>query len=551
MSFAHPLQKKAAKKALPPLTQLSRPIPEWLTTAVFYQIYPQSFFDTNGDGIGDLKGITAKLDYIKSLGATALWINPIFDSPFNDAGYDVRNYCLVAPRYGTNEDARELFQEAHRRGLRVVLDLVAGHTSCEHQWFRDSCASSHSKHADWYVWAEEEIPGGKWVESPGPRPGYYLKNYYPCQPALNYGWGLLNPAKPWQKPPKCASCMAVRNAMREVMRFWLDLGCDGFRVDMAASLIKEGDGQELHALWRDYRSWLRTHYPDAVIISEWSDPSHAIPAGFDIDFLLHFGNPALRYLVQPVLEHEEPNKSFFSRDGRGDITQFLDHFLPEYEATKQFGFIGLPTSNHDYGRPRSLGRGIDDLKGLYAMLLTLPGVPFLYYGNEIGMRNLPGWPDKEGARWRGSCRSPMQWYPGPKAGFSTADPKQFYLPIDPDPNRPTVFAQERDPTSLLAFTRRLLQLRAEEPSLGNLGGFVPLYARPKKYPFVYARSGGPHTFIIALNPTLNESSWSSPLMEGAQVVLSQRACLHGHRLEMGPVSFGIFRRSARKELSAD
>lgn len=175
------------------------------------------------------------------------------------------------------------------------------------------------------------------------------------------------------------------------------------------------------------------------------------------------------------------------------------------------------------------------------MLLTMPGVPFIYYGYEIGMRNLDGWPDKEGAIWRGSCRSPMQWAPGPKAGFSTADPKQFYLPIDPDPHRPTVAGEEKDKNSLLNFTRALIRLRAREPSLGNLGGFSVLYAEAKSYPFVYLRSGGPNDFVVVLNPSEKSLVWSDPRMAGAREELAQNARLNGRRVELGPVSFGIYR----------
>ena len=525
------------------MTTLERKVPQWLTTAVFYQIYPQSFYDSNGDGIGDLPGVAAKLDYIKSLGVNAIWLNPIYDSPFNDAGYDVSDYCLVAPRYGTNEDARTLFREAHKRGIKVVLDLVAGHTSAEHAWFRDSCQGPQAGHAGWYIWNATRT-GAQWVASPGPRGGFYLKNFFDSQPALNYGYSNPNPKNPWEQAPSSVSCMQVREAMRGVMRFWLDMGCDGFRVDMAASLVK-GPGKGLLELWQDYRNWLNSHYPEAVLVSEWSQPNSAIPAGFDVDFLIHFGNPAYRHLVQPTLEPNRqkpaPNNSFFSRNGAGDIKAFLDAYLPQYAATRKLGFISLPTGNHDFSRPRSLGREVDDLKVLHTMLLTMPGVPFIYYGDEIGMRDLPGWPRKEGAMWRGSCRSPMQWADGPQAGFSTADPRQFYLPLDPDPKRPTVAAQETEENSLLTHMRKLIRLRAQEPSLGNLGGFAVLHAEAKSYPFVYLRSGGSSDFVVAINPTERALTWNDPRLAGAKAELVQNANLNGTQVELGPVSFGIYR----------
>ncbi len=527
-----------ATETAPSLTTLDRKVPDWLTKAVFYQIYPQSFYDSNGDGIGDLPGITSKLDYIKSLGVTAVWLNPIYDSPFGDAGYDVRDYLKIAPRYGTNEDAKKLFQEAHRRGIRVVLDLVAGHTSREHAWFKDSSASASGKHADWYIWSDDP----KWVKSPGARAGFYYKNYFDFQPALNYGFAHPDPLKPWEKPSDSRECTEVREEMRAIMRYWLDLGCDGFRVDMASSLIK-GDNKddELRALWQNYRSWLNEHYPQAVLISEWSEPSQAIPDGFDVDFLIHFHNPAYRYLLQPMLQSNAPNTSFFSTNGAGNIKAFTDQFVPQYERTKNLGFISLPTGNHDFSRPRFMGREIPDLKVVYSMLLTMPGVPFIYYGDEIGMRNLKGWPDKEGAVWRGSCRSPMQWSPDPKAGFSTADTNSFYLPLDPDPRRPNVATEETDPDSLLNFVRTLINLRSKELSLGNLGGFSVLYAEANKYPFVYLRSGGPDDFVVALNPGNQAVSWSDPRMVDARTEISRNATLKGQKISLGPASFGIYR----------
>lgn len=527
----------------PPMTTLERPVPAWLTTAVVYQIYPQSYADSNGDGIGDLPGIIGKLDYLKSLGVSAIWLNPIYDSPFHDAGYDVRDYRLVAPRYGTNEDAKRLFAEAHRRGIRVVLDLVAGHCSAEHAWFKEAAASATSAHANWFLWSNTQ-PSKSWVASPGARPGFYLKNFFDSQPALNYGYSTPNSKNPWERSVDDPACREVREAMREVMRFWLDLGCDGFRVDMAASLVK-GGGKGLAALWQDYRTWMKAAYPEAVLVSEWSQPTSAITAGFDVDFMIHFGSSAYRHLVQPTLEpnRSKPaaNTSFFSREGAGDITAFLKDYLPHYEASKKLGFIALPTGNHDFSRPRSLGRDLDDLRVLYAGLLTLPGVPFVYYGDEIGMRDLPGWPRIEGAMWRGSCRSPMQWAVGPGAGFSTADPGKFYLPLDPDPQRPTVAAQDQDPDSLLNLVRTLIRLRTQEPSLGNRGALTVLYAEPKSYPFVYLRSGGPSDIIVALNPTAEARTWRDARLAGATPLLVRNARVAGTLATLGPVSFSLWR----------
>lgn len=544
LNIALPRQRLQTQvEVKPPLDMsvITRKAPSWLSQAVFYQIFPQSFCDTNADGIGDLNGIIAKLDYIKSIGANAIWLNPIYDSPFNDAGYDVNDYCLVAPRYGTNADAKRLFDEAHRRGIKVLLDLVAGHCSDQNAWFKDSCLGPQAKHADWFMWSDHK-PDANWVKSPGPRPGYYLKNFFDSQPALNYGYSQPNEKNPWERPVTDPGCRQVREAMRGVMRFWLDLGCDGFRVDMAPSLIK-GGGKELTALWQDYRNWINTNYPEAVLVSEWGNPSVSISSGFDIDFYLHCGEPAYQYLVQPSLWGYGKNVSFFSRQGAGNIAAFVGNYLPHYEATRALGLTALPTCNHDFSRPRSHGRELEDLKVLHTMLLTMPGAPFIYYGDEIGMRDLrvPGYPQKEGSMWRASCRSPMQWEPGERAGFSTGAPASFYLPIDPDPKRPNVADQQSDPTSMLNHLRALTRLRAQEPSLGNLGGFRVLYAEAKTYPFVYLRTGGPSSVLVAINPINEPRTWKNPRLAGATTLLAQHATLKGAQLNLGPVSFAILR----------
>ena len=180
---------------------------QWLKDAVFYEIYPQSFYDTNGDGIGDLQGIIAKLDYIRDLGCSALWINPCFDSPFKDAGYDVRDYKKIAPRYGTNEDAAALFKAAHEKGIRVLFDLVPGHTSEEHPWFKASCKPGHNEYSDRFIWTDSCFASGDGMPFIGgetERNGTYILNFFKCQPALNYGYGKIN--EKWQKPTDDPAC---------------------------------------------------------------------------------------------------------------------------------------------------------------------------------------------------------------------------------------------------------------------------------------------------------------------------------------------------------
>lgn len=228
---------------LPPA---KHPHPKWLADAIFYEIYPQSFVDSNGDGIGDIPGITLKLDYIKDLGCNAIWLNPCFDSPFKDAGYDVRDYKKVASRYGTNDDLIALFDAAHRRDMHVILDLVPGHTSEEHEWFHRSCKVERNNYSDRYIWTDSWISGGDglpFIGGESPRNGTYILNFFKCQPALNYGFA--HPERSWQKPALGPDAKATCDAMVDVMRFWLSRGADGFRVDMADSLVKKDDEASL------------------------------------------------------------------------------------------------------------------------------------------------------------------------------------------------------------------------------------------------------------------------------------------------------------------
>ncbi len=523
--------------------------PAWLREAVFYQVYPQSFADSNGDGIGDLPGLIARLEYLRRLGVTALWLNPVFESPFGDAGYDVTDYRRVAPRYGTNEDLERLFREAHARGMRVVLDLVAGHTSDRHPWFREACRAEPNRYSNYYHFTgDEALPsfvGGPAAVSPGPRPGHVLANFYPFQPALNYGWRDPDPARPWQLPPDHPDCLAVREEMREIMRFWLDRGCDGFRVDMASSLVKnDPEAVELTRLWRGFRAWLDRDYPEAVLVAEWGHPEQAVGAGFHVDFLLHFGEPAYVHLVGPENAVDGGARRphvFFERAGEGDITLFLDNYLRHLRATEGRGYISLPTGNHDFPRA-SRGRDADELRVLYTMLFTLPGVPFLYYGDEIGLRELEGLPPKEGAMTRSGCRAPMAWRPGaPNRGFSTAPPADLYLPMDPSPDGPTVEEQEKDRGSLLHAVRRLVALRREHTALGNDGAFRPLHAAPGAYPFVYERADGAGRYAVVVHPAASPCSLTLPALKGARRVFGRGVRITGRRIAAAGVSAAVFR----------
>lgn len=465
--------------------------PSWLRDAVFYNIYPQSFYDTNGDGIGDLNGIREKLDYIADMGFTAIWLNPVYESPFRDAGYDVTDFYKIAPRYGTNEDFRLLCEAAHARGIRVVMDLVAGHTSLECEWFQKSALPERNEYSDRYIWSSSVWKSANsYISGYSDRDGCYRINFFYCQPALNYGHKIIK--HPWELPMDHPACMATRQEMLNVMDFWSALGCDGFRVDMASSLVKnDPDGEGIRELWQDMKGRFKAKHPDSVLIAEWGSPKEAIPAGFDVDFLLHFNNQAYTTLFRHEKDTNQSDSwigdSYFRPAGKGDFRAFLDIYLDHYNATKGRGYIAIPTGNHDMHRI-SLLRDGDDLKIAYTFLMTMPGIPFVYYGDEIGMAYLQGIPSKEGAYNRTGARTPMQWDGGKNKGFSTGD--SLYLPVDDRSDAPTVAAQMDDPNSLLSYTKKLIALRKTTPALYS-DEFEVL---ADGYPLVYRR--GDVTVII-------------------------------------------------------
>jgi maltose alpha-D-glucosyltransferase/alpha-amylase len=515
-------------------------MPKWLESAVFYEIYPQSFMDSNGDGIGDFEGIIQKLDYIDSLGCNALWLNPCFDSPFKDAGYDVRDYRKAAPRYGTNEDLKRLFAEARRRGIRVLLDLVPGHTSEEHPWFLRSKEAAPNEYWNRYIWTDFCFTGAKgygFIGGEAERDGCYLLNFFKCQPSLNYGF--LKPEEPWQLPMDHPDCAATVEAIKEVMRFWLDAGCDGFRVDMAGSLVKNDDGAQsgTSAVWRGVRAMLDKEYPEAALVSEWSRPDIAIKAGFHIDFLLQFGwlgfyHLTHGYRVDTKNKTISDDASYFKRDSTTSIHAFLEGYLSLYKATKDSGFMAMISGNHDQVR-LALTLSPQEIALFYCFMFTMPGIPFLYYGDEIGMRYL-NLPTKEGGYFRTGSRTPMQWTSGRNAGFSRASPEKLYLPVDPSPDAPSVEAQEKDPSSLLNTVKALLRLRNSNPGLGAVPNFEALHAGRRL--FVWRRG----SFIAAVNP--GSASEEAPLPFQAKPLYALgSASLENGSCRLGGGSFGLWK----------
>lgn len=528
--------------------------PSWLNSSVFYEIYPQSFYDTNGDGIGDLQGIIEKLDYIKYLGCNALWINPCFVSPFGDAGYDIADYYRVAPRYGTNDDMKRLFNDAAERGIRVCLDLVPGHTSIEHPWFVESCKPEKNEYTNRYIWTDSVFtrPSGfEAVRGYSDRDGAYVTNFFYMQPALNYGFANPDPDQPWQLPTNHPDIMAMREEIKNIMRFWLDMGASGFRVDMALSLVKnDPDATETSAIWRDVRKMLDSEYPEAAFISEWSNPKKAIEAGFHVDFLI-FGTSAYHTLfrreTKMMLYADTPNMhSFFMKEGKGDIYGFLDDYLEQLNQTSEHGYISLVTGNHDFPRI-SFMRDSNDLAVAYAFLLTMPGVPFIYYGDEIGMQYNENLASKEGGFYRTGSRTPMQWNSGQNAGFSSALASDLYLPIDTSAYAPNIESQLGKPDSLLETTRKLIKIRSEHPALCADGAFKIIYAEHDKYPFVYLRSLDGENVLVAVNPAgkpvditldpiFGKHQCRSLIAKGVSVSDSDK----GIHLEMDGVSYAVF-----------
>lgn len=474
-------------------------MPSWLKNAVFYEIYPQSFYDSNGDGIGDINGITEKLDYIKSLGCNAIWMNPCYDSPFMDAGYDVRDYKKVASRYGTSEDLENLFKVAHEKEMKILLDLVPGHTSDTHEWFMKSKSPVANEYSNRYIWTKsawDAPPQYRMLVGITDRDGNYMVNYFSSQPALNYGFHEITHPE-WQLPCDHPDCLATVEALKDIMRFWLDKGCDGFRVDMADSLVKNDDEKVATArIWKGIRKMLDKDYPEAALVSEWCHPVRSLyKAGFHMDFYLdHRGNgysTLFRYLV------DGEDRSFFSKNGKGDVTVFTDEYVPNLKATKDCGYISMFTSNHDIPR---MTNNLDETarKLAFCTIFTMPGVPFLYYGDEIGMRYQGNLISKEGGFTRTGSRTPMQWTNGKNLGFSTADEEKLYLPVDKSADAPTVENQQNKKDSIFNVVKDIIRIRRENnDDLGADGDFEVVYAERNQYPFIYKRGN----FIVAVNPS--------------------------------------------------
>ncbi|MBN2090282.1 glycosylase [candidate division KSB1 bacterium] len=540
--------------------------PEWLHQAVFYQIYPQTFYDSNGDGIGDLPGIIQKLDYVKSLGVDGIWINPFFESPFNDGGYDVSDYYKVAPRYGMNDDARRLFEEVHQRGMKTIFDYVISYTSIDHPWFQESARQEKNKYSNWYIWTNNT-----WLNPPAPyqdafikgysrRNGQFMRNFYWSQPALNFGFA--KPEEDWMLPIDHPDVLALQDELKKMLRFWMDMGADGFRADMAGALVKNANitgndqffttrDEGTKKFWNEIRSIIDTEYSGAFMVAEWSYPESALDGGgFHADFYHWFGgyNDLLQKESWRILNGYSEGNSFFDRAGKGNIINFLNSYLDQYHKVKGKGYILLPLGNHDLSR-LNINRTDDELEMIFAFSFAMPGIPFIYYGNEVGMRQLYDLQHVEGAyKPRAGARTPMQWSPGKNLGFSTADAEKLYLAVDAAADAPTVADQEKDAKSLLNRIKKLIQLKKKEPALAGYAEFVPVFAKENRYPLVFAWAAGKEILLAVFNPAdrseiaafnLNIVAKRLQLLAGKKIPISNKN--HHYKVTAPAISYAIYK----------
>ena len=348
------------------------------------------------------------------------------------------------------------------------------------------------------------------------------------------------------------------NELKNIIRFWCDRGVDGFRVDMASSLVK-GDNAErdgVRRLWREIFEWYGREYPENIMLSEWSEPKQSLSAGFDIDLMIHnkVGGKIYRPLVCATDDRMNPTVCYFDRRGQGEIRKPMEIYREVYEASRKTGgYASMPTCSHDIWRLNRMNRNTpQELKVAMTLFLTLPAPPIVYYGEETGMRNLEYAPPKEGSfssRNRSTCRTPMQWDTTANAGFSTADPSKLYLPVDNMPEFPNVAEQEGDPNSLLNYVRGLIALRGRTPALGADGEWRYIGNPDNPYPMIYERSSGGERYVVVLNPSGRKASGTAPKLGRKAVWVYGtgakdarcRTDAGAHTFTMQPVSAAIFR----------
>jgi alpha-glucosidase len=509
---------------------------QWWQRGVIYQIYPRSFLDTDGDGVGDLPGITRQLDYLAWLGVDALWISPFYPSPNRDFGYDVTDHTAVDPLFGTLGDFDRLLTEAHARGMRVVLDYIPNHTSDLHPWFAESRSSRENPKRDWYVWRDAGADGGapnNWISAFGgsawewdeATAQHYLHIFLREQPDLD-----------WRNPE-------VERAMFDVVRFWLDRGVDGLRMDAVQNIVKDEHFRDNPAN-PDYREGVddpfdrleRVHSGDRPEVHEIIARMRRMAAGY----------PGERVLIGEIYNRVERLMPYYGRDGGGCHFPYnfqlirlpwdaraIDSAVRRYESLlPPNAWPNWVLGNHDRHRIASrVGRPQARVAAM--LLLTLRGTPTLYYGDEIGMEDVPIPPEMVHDPWeknlpgkglgRDPERTPMQWTDAPNAGFTAGSP---WLPLADDYRETNVQAQRAAPESMLSLHRRLLELRRTEPAL-SVGSYTPVDADGDV--LAYLREADGTRFLVALN--LGSTPASLPFAGAGEVALSTHADRDGDSID--------------------
>jgi maltose alpha-D-glucosyltransferase/alpha-amylase len=473
----------------------------WYQRAVFYEILVRGFYDSNNDGTGDLPGLIAKLDYLSWLGIDCIWLLPFYKSPLRDGGYDISDYWTVLPEYGQIADVVQLVDEAHRRGIRVIADLVMNHTSDQHPWFVESRQNRTNPKADWYVWNDDDqrykemrvifvdSENSNWAWDPL-RGQYFWHRFFSHQPDLNYD----NPE--------------VADTMLDVLRYWLDIGLDGFRLDAVPYLFeREGTtGENLpetHEYLKRLRKEVDSLYPGKVLLAEanqWpEDVVQYFGDGDECHMCFHF--PLMPRMFMAVRREQRfPITEILARtpsipDGAswGIFLRNHDELTLEMVTDEERDYMYSeyakdPRMKRNIGIGRRLAALVDNDRRvaelLHSLLFSLPGSPVLYYGDEIGMGDNIYLGDRDGVR------TPMQWSPDRNAGFSRADFAQLYLPPLMDPvfgyQSVNVEAQTRNPSSLLHWMRRMLEVRREHPVFGT--GSLEVISTDNPSVFAYARA---------------------------------------------------------------
>ena len=454
----------------------------WYKDAVFYEVYVRGFHDANADGNGDLRGLLEKLDYLRDLGVDCLWLMPIYASPLKDDGYDIADFYKVHPDLGAVEDFEALTRAAHERGIRIIADLVVNHTSDQHPWFQEARRNPSSPYRDYYVWSNsaEEYPKARVIFKDSQSSNwswdiaarrYYWHRFFSHQPDLNYD----NPA--------------VRREMLNVMKFWLDRGIDGFRVDAVPYLYKrEGTNcenlPETHAFCKEFRRFVDDHYPGTVLLAEANQWPHDLVPYFanGDEFHMAFNFPLMprmfsairREQCWPIIEIMDQSPAIPSSCQWALFLRNHDELTLEMVTDEEREYMYQEYAKDarmrlNLGIRRRLAPLVDNdrrqIELLNSMLLTLPGSPVLYYGDEIGMGDNIFLGDRNGVR------TPMQWSGDRNAGFSRADPSRLYQAVLLDPNyhyqAVNVESQLRSPTSLLNWLRRLIRARKKYPVFGR------------------------------------------------------------------------------------